>query len=512
MTGRSLISLDIGTTAVKVGLFSTDGTLLKMAIREQSLSFPEPGKVEQSPTTTWHLLADATREVMVGFDKNDVAAISIANHRGTAIALDAQGNPLSDFIVWMDKRGVEWVDWLLQNVGAETYYNICGHPIVSYTGISKVLWFQRSASDIWEKASAIAPPQTVFLKWLGCDDLVCDVSGGTFLFPFDIDRQRWSETLAGHIGFPLEKLPRLVAATEVVGQLSTDAAREFDLPPGIALVAGGGDGQCAGVGSGIIAPGRVMVNIGTGAGVQAFLPAPLRDPGHTLNCAAHVVSGAWEMEGHTQSSGAAFRWLRDVLGTLELALERQTTLNAYDLLIEQARTSPPGAEGLLFIPTFNGSSAPVVDLGARGTLLGLSLAHGRGHIIRSLLEGISLELRWMLDAMIEVGTKVDEIRLVGGGAKNPIWNQMHADILNRPVETLHLTDAAMVGAAMCAAVAMKMYGSWSEAADHFVRVGPTIDPLATHREVYDRLYQNYKEVFLLLNRDGIFNRLAGQKT
>lgn len=504
---RYLLSLDVGTTAIKVGLFAAGGALLEMASREQTLAFPEPGRVEQSPTEGWRLLAECTREVMAGYDSREVAATAISNHRGTAIALDGDGNPLSEFVVWMDKRGVPAVEWLLEHVGGPAYYNICGHPIVSYSGVSKLLWFQRSASEIWERAAVIAPPQTLFLKWLGCDDLVCDVSTGTYLFPFDIDRQTWSESLAQQIGFPLNKLPRLAQAAAVVGHLSRKAASELGLTAGIPLVAGGGDGQCAGVGSGIIKPGRVMVNVGTGTGVQAFLPAPLRDPGCTLNCAAHVVTGAWEMEGHTQSSGAAFRWLRDEFGADERATQEKTARNAYDLLVEQANRAPPGSDGLLFIPTFNGSSAPVVDLNARGCLLGMSLSHMRAHVIRALLEGISLEIRWMLDAMSEMGTSIDDIRLVGGGASNPIWNQIHADILGHPVTTLHVANAAMVGAAICAAMGVGLYEDWSSAADCFVQIKDTIDPQQERREIYERAYQNYRDVFLLLSRDGIFKRL-----
>lgn len=249
---RCLLSLDVGTTAIKVGLFSADGALLKMASREQTLAFPQPGRVEQSPAEGWRLLAECTREVMADSRQNGVAAISISNHRGTVIALDRDGGPLSEFVVWMDKRGVSAVEWLMEHVGLDAYYTTCGHPLVSYSGVSKLLWFQGSAPDVFEKAAVLAPPQTLFLKWLGCDDLVCDVSTGTYLFPFDIDRQAWSETLAQQIGFPLDKLPRLVQAAEVVGHLSPQAANELGLTPGIPLVAGGGDGQCAGVGSGVI--------------------------------------------------------------------------------------------------------------------------------------------------------------------------------------------------------------------------------------------------------------------
>ncbi len=508
MSADLVLALDIGTTAIKVGLFHIGGQLLNMASREQALSFPAAGRVEQSPRTALALIADAAAEALEGFDKSRIAAIGLTNHRGTAIALDADGEPLTEFIVWMDQRGLPQVEFLLGRIGNERYYDACGHPIVSYTGISKLLWLQQSEPDIFARAAVIGPPQTYFLKWLGCDDFICDVSTGVFLFPFCIDRLRWSESLAGEMGFPLDKLPRLVNATDIVGELSTEAAAALQLPAGIPLVAGGGDGQCAGVGSGVIESGKAMINIGTAAGVQVFLDGTLRDAERTLNCAAHVVAGRWEMEGHTQASGAAFRWLRDQFGATELARQRRSSLDAYDLLIEQARSAPPGAGGLLFLPTFNGSSAPRVDLSARGCLIGLSLDHSRGHVIRALLEGISLELRWMLDAIAGIGTRIEDVVLAGGGARNSYWNQIHADILGRPVKTLRISDAAMVGAAMCAAFALGHYPDWRSLAAGFVEIGDVIEPRPAQRDIYERQFQTFKDMFLLLSEGGAFSRLA----
>lgn len=369
------------------------------------------------------------------------------------------------------------------------------------------MWIHRQTSDIFTDVEIIAPPETLFLKWMGCEELVCSYSTGTYLFPFEIKKKVWSDELAGKMQFPIEKLPRLVTSVDVVGQLSKHAAQDFGLVPGIPLVPGGGDGQCAAVGCGVIEPGLCMINIGTATGVQTFLPQPLLDSKGILNCAAHVVPDAWEMEGHTQCSGAVFRWLRDELGASELAIERKSKLDAFDLLIDQAMTTPPGAEGLLYLPTFNGSTAPVIDQTARGALLGLALNHSMGHIIRALLEGISLEIRWMLDAIEETSTSIEEIRLVGGGAKNPYWNQIHADILNRPVKTLRVIDTALVGAAMCASVAIGEYSNFEDAADKFIEFDETIRPNINNRQIYQKVYKNYRDSFNLFSENRLFEKL-----
>jgi xylulokinase len=159
---------------------------------------------------------------------------------------------------------------------------------------------------------------------------------------------------------------------------------------------------------------------------------------------------------------------------------------------------------LIFLPTFNGSTAPVVDASARGAFLGLKLSHQRSHVIRALLEGISLEIRWMLDAIAATGVPVEEIRLAGGGSKNKIWNQIHADILGRPVRTVLNPDAALVGGAMCAAVGLGIYPDFQQAAQAFVRLGPPVAPLPENRSAYAGSYERFVGLFTLLSRERAF--------
>ena len=418
--------------------------------------------------------------------------------------MGGNGEPLTNLIVWMDHRGLAQVERLHTLIGNSDYYRTSGHPIVPITGISKVLWLHQEAPEIWANTASVGPPQTLFLKWLGCEEAVVDTSSGSYLFPCDIRKKVWSKAIADKLAFPLEKLPKLVSATDIVGSLSEAAAQALNLPSGIPLIAGGGDGQCAAAGTGIVSPGCVMVNIGTAAGVQVFLTKPTFDPAHTLNCAAHVVPGAWEMEGHTQASGAVLRWFRDEFAASEMSIAAHSFHDAYDLLVAQASQVPPGAETLVFIPTFNGSTAPIVDPYARGALIGLRLSHTRGHIIRAILEGISLEIRWMLDTLAEIGASVEEIRLAGGGSKNASWNQIHADILNRPIRPVLNPDAALVGAAMCAAVALGEVPDFQAAAEAFVKLGPPVYPRPENEAVYEASYRRFIKLFKLMSEGSAF--------
>lgn len=502
--GDLILSLDLGTSAIKVGLFSSNGDLVRLALREQQLHFLPPNRVEQSLSDTWNLVVDATREVMSDADPKKVAAVVLTNQRGSVVPVDQSGNALMNLMVWMDHRGLAQVDRLRALVGSDRYYRTSGHPIVPITGVSKVLWLQQEAGEIWGRTQSVGPPQTWFLRKLGCEESLVDFSSGSYLFPCDIRNKEWSQEIAGLLAFPLAKLPRLVAATDIVGRLNQNASSDLGLAQGTPIVAGGGDGQCAAAGTGVVIPGSVMVNVGTATGVLVFLSEASFDAANTLNCAANVVPGAWEMEGHTQASGTVFRWFRDEFGSAEMALAGQSGRDAYDLLVDQASAAPPGSDGLIFLPTFNGSTAPVVDASARGVLLGLRLSHQRSHVIRAILEGISLEIRWMLDAIAETGVPVEEVRLAGGGSKNKTWNQIHADILGRPIRTVLNPDAALVGGAMCAAVGLGIFPDFQQAAHAFVKLGPPIVPLPETRSAYARSYERFVSLFTLLSREEAF--------
>jgi xylulokinase len=498
-----ILSLDIGTTVLKVGLFSISGDLIQIETREQPLERPTSRRAEQSPYKTWGYIKEAVRAIFAEFPAQSVSAISLSLQRGTVVPLDKKGDPLMDQMVWMDRRGLPYTEWLEDVIGNKEYYQESGHSISHITGISKCLWLQRKAKSLWPKVSVVSTPQTLFLRWLGCKDFVCDLSMGTYLFPMDIDKKCWSQKLTEEIGFPLEMLPKLVSATDIVGVLSNSAAEELGLQPGIPLVAGGGDGQCAAAGCGVLSRGLCMVNIGTAAGVQVFLSQPIRDPDSILNCAGHVDPSAWEMEGHTQASGSVLRWFRDEFGDIEQQSSARTGENVFDLLVAQAKDVPPGSDGLIFLPTFMGSTAPRPNPNATGVLAGLTLTHQRGYVIRALLEGVSLEIRWMLEAIEDIGVPIEEVRLAGGGSKNMIWNQIHSDVIGKPVQVVQVEDAALVGAAMCAAVALKCYESLSEAATKFVKVREILEPNKENVGVYNDVFGNYKNLVLSLEQQQV---------
>jgi sugar (pentulose or hexulose) kinase len=488
----TVLAIDVGTTALKVGLFGHDGTCKALESAEQSLHHAPGGIVEQDPADAIALIRSCIQRISGKADLQSVDALVISNQRGTVVPMQQDGTPVGSYVVWMDSRGRRWLDWLSERVGRDAYYAVSGHPIVLQTGITKILSIQNDAPGTWRQTVSIGSQSSHLLRWLGSDSIVCDRSTGSFLFPLDVDRGVWSQTLADTIGFPIDRLPSLVDSVDVVGRLRADIAGDLGLPQGTALVAGGGDGQCAGLGAGITGQGEVLINIGTAAGVQAYLESPIRDPRSILNCAVHVVPGAWEMEGHTQASGAALRWFRDAFGMTDDGTDAS---HGYEALVATASASPAGADGLLFIPTFNGTTAPIPAPDARAALVGLTLSHERRHVVRAILEGVCLEIRWMLEAVEGVTGQASEVRVTGGASRSRPWMQILADVLARPVTLVGSGDAALVGAAICASTAVGAHASVRAAAATYVQVKEVIEPTASNRQAYDQQYGRYLETF-----------------
>jgi sugar (pentulose or hexulose) kinase len=196
-----ILSLDLGTSAIKVGLFSVSGHLVRLALREQQLHFSPPNRVEQSLADTWNLVAEASREVMAEADPQNVAAVVLTNQRGSVVPVAADGKALMDLMVWMDHRGLGQVDRLHAAVGPDLYDGVSGHPIVPITGVSKVLWLQQEAGEIWGRTESVGPPQTWFLRKLGCEESLVDYSSGSYLFPCDIRNKEWSREIAERLTF-----------------------------------------------------------------------------------------------------------------------------------------------------------------------------------------------------------------------------------------------------------------------------------------------------------------------
>jgi xylulokinase len=393
-------------------------------------------------------------------------------------------------------------------VGAERYYEIAGLPVEPTAAISKILWLQEYAPEIFERTHTFSSTQNLHLNQLGVVNAPCDLPNAAYLGLLEVDKLAWSKEILDLLEIPFEKMPDLVPSGQLVGELSAGAAEAIGLVAGTPLVTAGGDLQCAGLGMGVAEPGLISVGIGTGGGVLIYLDKPLRHPDMALNCLPHAIPGTWEMEGICLASGAAYKWYRDVLGQIEKAAAADQDKDAYDLLNEEASLAAAGAGGIIVMPSLVGAGAPNWYPKARGVILGLTLASDKKSLTRAMLEGICLEIRWMLESAQKLGPNIAEVRIWGGAAKSRLWNQIAADVYGIPAAKTAISEAGLVGAAICAGVGVGIFGSAQEGARSMVRIEQRYEPNPALRTKYSEMFAIYKTAYQALVGAGIFERIA----
>jgi len=287
--------------------------------------------------------------------------------------------------------------------------------------------------------------------------------------------------------------------------ISAEAAGETGLLEGTPVVGGAGDQAAQAVGTGIVEEGLVSATLGTSGVVFAASNAYRAEPEGRLQAYCHAVPGMWHVMGVMLSAAGSFRWYRDALGEAERALERETGRGAYDILTEAAAGVPAGCEGLLFLPYLSGERMPHSDPNARGVFFGLTLRHGKAHMTRAVLEGVTYGLRDLLELVRALGVSIEQVRASGGGARSPLWRQILADVFATEIVTVNVTEGAAYGAALLAGVGAGVYESVAAASNAAIRVTGQTEP-GSAAAVYEDYYPRYRALYPALKAE--FEALA----
>ena len=307
---------------------------------------------------------------------------------------------------------------------------------------------------------------------------VSDASGTLLL---DVANRRWSRELLARLEIDPALLPTCHESPEVSAQVSELGSKATGLAVGTPVVGGGGDQPAGAVGNGIVRQGVVSATMGTSGVVFAHADTLGFDPLGRLQRGCHAVPGAWHVMGVVLAAGGSFQWFRNELGKAEVEIARTKGEDPYFLLTDEAALAGPGAEGLFFLPYLTGERTPHFDPDAKGAWIGLTVRHGRAHMIRSLLEGATFAMRDSLELIREMGVAIEQVRLSGGGARNALWKQIQADIYGCDVHTLNSSEGPAFGVALLAQVGTGGFRSVPEACDATIRAveATRVDPDAT---------------------------------
>lgn len=484
-----LLGLDVGTSGAKAVLIAEDGRVVATATEEYPLHTPQPLWSEQDPADWWRGSRTALRRVVQesGLPAAEIVGLGLTGQMHGAVFLDAQDRVIRPALLWNDQRTGPQCDEITRRVGIERLIAIAGNPALTGFQAPKVLWLRQHEPEHYARVQRLLLPKD-YIRLMLTGEAATDASDAAGTLLLDLERRDWSDELLAALEIPRAWLPRVYEGPQVTGRLRPEVAAELGLPSDLPVIAGGGDNAAAAVGTGIIRDGVISSSIGTSGVLFAHSDAIRRDPEGRLHTFCHAVPGAYHLMAVTLSAGGALQWLRNSLRALAPELH-------YDDLTRQAATVPPGAEGLLFLPYLSGERTPHRDPLARGAFVGLTLRHGVGHLARAVMEGVVFSLLDGLTIMRELGLEIDEVRAIGGGARNPLWRQMQADMFGQPLHRMRAEEGPAFGAALLAGVGAGVYRDVAAAVQAAVATSDTVQPDATSAAAYAQQYAIYRTLY-----------------
>ena len=495
-----VIGLDSSTTATKAIAWKPDGTIVGQGRSPIPLLRPAPNWYEHNSEDWWHSACEALRELFRQVDPTAVAGIAISNQRETFVPLAQDGKPVRPAILWLDQRCEEEVAWLSGRVGSERIHQITGKPPDLAPVAYRIAWMLRHEKERFRKTAVFADVHA-FLTWKLTGSFQTSWASADPLGLFDMERKSWSPEILEALDLSPERLPHAVCPGTMIGVVSSSAANLTGLAPNTPVVAGGGDGQAAGLGVNALGGGRAYLNLGT-AVVGGIYSSEYR------------IGNAWRTMGSCTGEGYYFEtslragtFLIDWFVRNICASADSNSLH-WELETETAAI-PIGSDGLLALPYWGAVMTPYWDQTARGCWIGLSGSHRRGHLYRSLLEGIAME-QALVTGMIEdaTGVAVKEFIAIGGGAASDLWCRITADATGKVILRSRTLEASSLGAAICAAVGAGLFADAAEAAramsDKVLReTQPSSENCARYADllaIYRELYPSLRGTFANLTR------------
>ena len=503
MTEQIVIGVDSSTTACKAIAWDKQGRSVAEGRASYPLLRPHPTWFEQDAETWWLGVCAALQELMSQVDPASVDALCVTHQRESFVPVDAQGQPLRHAILWLDERTRGQLPFLDEKIGAERIHQISGKPLSMTPSLPKLVWLQQNEPEIVARTTKFLDTHAFLVHRLTGHfrtSLACADPMGLV----DMRTHTWSDELITAFGFRPDQFPDLVQPGQIIGQISDSAAQVTGLPSGLPVVAGAGDGQCAGLGANAIAEGKAYLNMGTAVVSGPFSAEYVVDRAFRTMYAP--IAGSYFLETVIRSGTLTVGWFVDKIAS-ELR-ETESPLSPEDLLEAAAPNVPPGALGLMLVPYWTSVSTPYWDPAASGITIGWSTSHGKEHFYRALLEGIAFEQRLSGDGvMAATGQPFAEYITVGGGSQSKLWCQIMADVTGVPIVRSTTTEATCLGAGILAAVASGWYADAYQAAAAMTSTADRFTPNPKTQPYYDRLYTEvYKHLFPTLQ--SYLNRLT----
>ncbi len=486
-----LIGLDCSTSACKAIVCDKHGNTIAQGKSPLELISPKPTLYEQSADSWWLATLDAIRQVVDQVDGKQIAGLSIAHQRETFVPVDESGLPLSHGILWMDERSQKLLPELDESFSQLNFHQRTGKRLSVNLTIGKIAWLKAHRPDIFSRTFKYLDVHAYIVHKLtghyrtgwGC----ADPTG-----MFNLSDHNWDETLLQMVGIEVEQLPVVFPPGSVIGEVTEAAAEVCNLPVGIPVAAGIGDGQASGLGVNITSPGDAYLSLGTSVISGTFSEDYIVDP--AFRTMTGGIPTSYLLETVLLGGGFTLSWFFEKI----VNQGGQDIVQIREFYNQAARDIPPGSSGLVVIPYWNSVLGPYWDPLASGVVVGWRGNHGLPHLYRAILEGIAFEQRLnTVDVENALGQPIRRYIVIGGGAQSELWCQIIADISNKPVYRAATSEAAALGACILAATAVGEYVDIRQAASAMTKILPDpFVPEPLRHKYYNRIFEEvYRPLF-----------------
>ncbi|PEJ58630.1 xylulokinase [Bacillus sp. AFS002410] len=483
---KYVVGIDLGTSAVKILLVNQYGEVCQEVSRSYPLIQEKSGYSEQNPEEWVEKTIDGLTELVRDFNghPNDIEGISFSGQMHGLVLLNKEKNCLRNAILWNDTRTTKQCEYINEIVGEERLLGITKNPALEGFTLPKLLWIKEFEPEIFEQASVFLLPKD-YLRYRLTGEIHTEYSDAAGTLLLNVKEKQWSEELCTKFDIPLHLCPPIVESHSCVGTVTEEVSKLTGLSREVKVFAGGADNACGAIGSGILKEGNTLCSIGTSGVVLSYEEHGDHDFKGKVHYFNHGKEDAFYSMGVTLAAGFSLSWFKDTFAEHE----------NFEQLLESVDQVSIGSNGLLFTPYLVGERTPHADSVIRASFIGMDASHKRNDFARAVMEGITFSLNESIEIFRHNGKKIDSIISIGGGAKNPVWLQMQADIFNATIIKLSSEQGPGMGAAMLAAYGCGWFESLEACAEDFIKPITSYKPIEENVKNYEKLYLIYKQVY-----------------
>lgn len=494
-----ILSLDIGTTGLKTILVNESGDIVKSYNKEYGMIQKYSGNAEQHPSVWWNAVVESFQKVLDSKIKREVCAVGVSGQFQSLIMLDKSYNPLQNAILWCDQRGERFLPEITEKIGKEKLVSITANPALPGSGISNMLWVKEKRPEIFEKCCHIMlPHEYIRLKLTG--ECVTDVTSASSMQLLNVPARKWSEELFDRFDLDRKLVGKLCESIEIVGETTKEVELLTGLPEGIPVVAGGGDSVISSIGTGVIREGGCFTSVGT-SGIICTNTSTVRiDTKGRVNTYCSAIPGMWSVITCSITAGFALKWLKNNFCLEENNIALNENKDVYDVMGEMAEKVSLGAGGLIFLPYLMGDRTPHLNADAKGVFFGITSRHERADFIRAVMEGVAYSLKEGIQVFEELGIRLEDFILCGGGAKGKVWRKIIADMYGSNVFSVQNDSGSAIGAAILAACGKGIYSNLDEATERMIKREKEDAFSEENHKKYMKNLDKYQEIYKQLER------------